>query len=52
MSKFIFISRKSQSNFKLSLAPVTWIKKSLDHYIDAKRPTKDLLYRKILLVII
>jgi spore germination protein YaaH len=45
------LNEKSQKEFKLSLAPISWIKKTIDHYIDPKRPSKDNLYRKVLLVI-
>lgn len=30
-------------------SPITWIKKSLEHYIDYNKPNKDKLLRKILL---
>jgi len=43
------LSEKKQADFKLNLAPISWINKSIDHYIDAKRPNKDALYKKILL---
>ena len=33
-------------------SPMTWIQKSIDHYIDPKRPNKDTLYKKLLLVIL
>lgn len=46
------LNEKSQKDFKLLLAPINWVKKSLDHYIDPNRPTKNNLYKKVLLVLL
>ena len=44
------LNEKSQKEFKFYLAPISWVKNSLDHYIDPKRQNKDLLYKKVILV--
>ena len=48
---FSHLNEKSQKEFKLLLAPIDWVRKSLDHYIDPKRANKNILYSKVLLVI-
>lgn len=46
------LNEKNQKEFKFYLAPYNWVQKTIDHYVDPKRPSKNNLYSKILLVLI
>lgn len=44
------LDEKKQKTEKIKHSPESWVKKSIDVYIDPKKGNKDSLYKKILIV--